>query len=59
MGYKPKFITYASDNFEKIFEITLQLIKKGKAFVCKLSKAESKKCKELKEPSPYRNNTPE
>ena len=36
MGYSPKHITYASDYFDRIYDLTIELIKKGKAFVCKL-----------------------
>jgi glutaminyl-tRNA synthetase len=59
MGYTPKKITYASDNFDKIYEIALELIRKGKAFVCKLSKEEAKVYRDSREPSPYRNTPPE
>jgi glutaminyl-tRNA synthetase len=52
---------YASDYFEKLFEYAVQLIKKGKAFVCDLSAEEIKDTRgTLTEPgteSPYRNRT--
>ena len=59
LGYTPKFITFASDNFEKIYERAVQLIKLGKAYCCKLTKEESKVLRENKTPSPYRDTSPE
>jgi glutaminyl-tRNA synthetase len=59
LGYTPKYITYASDNFEKIYEVAIRLIKLGKAYVCKLSKEEAKKFREEGRPSPFRNTPPE
>ena len=54
---------YASDYFEKIYELTVELIKKGKAFVCDLSAEEMRQYRgTLTEPgkeSPYRNRTVE
>ena len=34
MGYEPWSITHASDNFDKLYEFAIQLIKQGDAFVC-------------------------
>ncbi|MBD3413839.1 MAG: glutamine--tRNA ligase/YqeY domain fusion protein [Candidatus Aminicenantes bacterium] len=52
---------YASDYFEKLYEYAVQLVKKGKAFVCDLSAVEIKDTRgTLTEPgteSPYRNRT--
>ncbi|WP_223226328.1 glutamine--tRNA ligase/YqeY domain fusion protein [Sporomusa sp. GT1] len=52
---------YASDYFEKIYELTLELIKKGKAYVCDLSAGEMREYRgTLTEPgkeSPYRNRS--
>ena len=54
---------YASDYFEKIYELTLELIKKGKAYVCDLTAEEMRQYRgTLTEPgkeSPYRNRTVE
>lgn len=54
---------YASDYFEKIYELTLELIKKGKAYVCDLSAEEMREYRgTLTEPgkeSPYRNRSVE
>jgi glutaminyl-tRNA synthetase len=54
---------YASDYFEKIYELTVELIKKGKAYVCDLSAEEIRQYRgTLTEPgkeSPYRNRSAE
>lgn len=54
---------YASDYFERLYEYALQLIKKGKAYVCDLSADEVREYRgTLTEPgkdSPYRNRTVE
>jgi len=52
---------YASDYFGQLYEYALQLIKKGKAYVCDLTAEETRKYRgTLTEPgkeSPYRNRT--
>lgn len=58
LGYTPKYITYASDNFDKIYETAIKLIKMGKAYVCKLSKEDAKAHREEGKPSPYRDSDP-
>lgn len=54
---------YASDYFEQLYEFAVQLIKKGKAYVCHLSPDEIREYRgTLTEPgkeSPYRNRTVE
>jgi len=54
---------YASDYFEKLYEMALDLIKKGKAFVCDLTAEEIRNYRgTLKSPgeqSPYRDRSPE
>jgi len=54
---------YASDYFEQLYEYAVQLIKKGKAYVCDLSADEVREYRgTLTEPgkeSPYRNRTVE
>ncbi|MDO8635339.1 MAG: glutamine--tRNA ligase, partial [Dehalococcoidia bacterium] len=54
---------YASDYFEKLYQYAVQLIKKGKAFVCDLSPEEIREYRgTLTEPgkdSPYRNRSAE
>lgn len=52
---------FGSDYFEKIYEYALQLIKKGKAYVCELSPDEIRECRgtltEAGKESPYRNRS--
>jgi glutaminyl-tRNA synthetase len=52
---------YASDYFDKLYEYAIQLIKKGKAYVCELTPEEIRETRgTLKEPgkeSPYRNRS--
>jgi len=54
---------FASDYFEKLYEMAIQLIRKGKAYVCDLSPEEIREYRgTLTEPgreSPYRNRTVE
>jgi glutaminyl-tRNA synthetase len=42
LGFEPYRITYASDNFDQLFEYAVQLIKKGKAYVCHMTPEEIK-----------------
>lgn len=54
---------YASNYFEKIYELTLQLIREGKAFVCDLTAEEMREYRgtltEAGKESPYRNRSVE
>lgn len=34
LGYKPWKVTHASDNFDKLYEYAVELIKRGHAYVC-------------------------
>ncbi len=54
MGYTPKQILYASDYFPQIYNYAVELIKKGKAFVCHLNQEDGKALREDRKPSPYR-----
>ena len=59
LGYTPYDVTYASDYFPRIYEIAVELIKRGKAFVCFLSKEKGKELREGKKPSPWRDTSVE
>ncbi len=64
MGFEwGEHLYYASDYYEKLYEYAVQLIKKGKAFVCDLSADEIKEYRgTLTEPgkeSPHRNRSVE
>ncbi|KAI9805091.1 MAG: hypothetical protein M1825_000925 [Sarcosagium campestre] len=37
LGFKPKDITYSSDHFDELFNLALDLIRRGKAYVCHCS----------------------
>lgn len=47
MGWRPDPITFTSDYFAKLHELAIELIKKGKAYVCHQSKAEIEACREI------------
>ncbi|KAJ8302256.1 hypothetical protein KUTeg_021243 [Tegillarca granosa] len=34
LGYKPWKVTYASDNFDQLYEYAVELIKRGHAYIC-------------------------
>ncbi|SHJ78619.1 glutaminyl-tRNA synthetase [Anaerobranca californiensis DSM 14826] len=61
LKFVPDRILYGSDYFEKTYEYAIQLIKKGKAYVCDLTPEEIRKYRgTLTEPgkeSPYRNRS--
>ena len=40
MGWKPVRVTYTSDYFHKLHELAIELIKRGKAYVCHQTKAD-------------------
>lgn len=55
IGYKPYKITYSSDNFDRLYELAVELIKRGHAYVC------HQKAEDIKgfnpPPSPWRNRS--
>jgi len=63
LGIEPDGIFYGSDYFEKTYELAIELIKAGKAYVCDLDKDEMKQYRgTLTEPginSPYRDRSVE
>jgi len=63
LGYHPKNVFYGSDYFEATYELAIELIKKGLAYVCDLSQSEISEYRgTLTEPgkeSPYRNRSVE
>lgn len=63
LGFQWDERLWASDYFDKMYEFAIQLIKKGKAFVCDLNADQIREYRgTLKEPgkeSPYRNRTAE
>ena len=63
LGFKWDKVLYASDYFKDIYDCAIELIEKGKAYVCDLSAEEIREYRgTLKEPgknSPYRDRTVE
>ncbi|KAK4530938.1 hypothetical protein CCYA_CCYA06G1795 [Cyanidiococcus yangmingshanensis] len=54
MGYEPDRITYSSDYFDRLYELALELILRGKAYVCHQRPEEMARGREEKCPSPWR-----
>ncbi|EPR79078.1 Glutaminyl-tRNA synthetase [Spraguea lophii 42_110] len=54
LGFKPYKITAASDYFQKLIDFGIELIKKGKAFVCHQTPEEMKDSRKNLTPSPWR-----
>ncbi|KAK3245193.1 hypothetical protein CYMTET_45224 [Cymbomonas tetramitiformis] len=42
LGYKPWKVTYSSDYFQELYDLALELIKRGKAYACQQTKPETK-----------------
>jgi glutaminyl-tRNA synthetase len=59
LGYRPYKITHASDYFPQIYQFAIDLIKKGKAYVCNQAQEEMQKFRQNKQPSPNRNRSAE
>ena len=59
LGYKPFKVTYASDYFDDLYNIAIQLIKEGKAYVDDLPKSVISEYRTQKKESPYRNRSVE
>mmetsp|Transcript_10839 Transcript_10839/g.22931 ORF Transcript_10839/g.22931 Transcript_10839/m.22931 type:complete len:694 (+) Transcript_10839:85-2166(+) len=47
LGWKPEKTTYSSDNFQKLYELAVELIKRGLAYVCDMTKAEMEAQRDL------------
>ena len=59
MGHSPTKITYSSDYFNELYELAIELIRRGKAFVCHQTGPEMKRDREKMVDSPYRNRSVE
>lgn len=55
MGWKPFKVTYSSDYFQELYDLAVELIKKGYAYVDHQTPEEIKSCRESKTESPWRN----
>ncbi|GAX13898.1 glutaminyl-tRNA synthetase [Fistulifera solaris] len=47
LGWKPERTTYSSDNFGKLYDFAVELVKKELAYVCDMTKAEMEAQREL------------
>lgn len=47
LGWQPERTTYSSDNFQMLYEYAVQLIQRGLAYVCDMTKAEVEAQREL------------
>lgn len=47
LGWKPERTTFSSDNFQKLYELAVILIKKGLAYVCDMTKDEMEAQRDL------------
>lgn len=55
MGYTPAQITYASDLFQKLYDLAVELIKRGHAYVCHQTSEEISRDRDAMVESPWRN----
>ncbi|XP_071162421.1 glutamine--tRNA ligase-like isoform X2 [Mytilus edulis] len=42
LGYKPFKVTHASDNFDRLYELAVELIKRGHAYICHMKSEDIK-----------------
>lgn len=47
MGWKPVETTFTSNYFKELYELALELIRRGKAYVCHQTKDEIEKSREI------------
>lgn len=59
MGHKPAKITYSSDYFGQLYDLAVELIKRGKAYVCHQTGDEMSRDRKDGIESPYRNRSVE
>lgn len=55
MGHRPVKVTYSSDYFEELYELALDLVRRGKAYVCHQTGDELSRDRKEGVESPYRN----
>jgi len=54
MGHKPAHVTHASEYFDKLYELAIELIKRGKAYVCHQVGDQIKQGRQDRTDSPWR-----
>merc|ERR1712063_54623 len=59
LGHEPWKITYSSDYFQELYDLAVELIKRGKAFVCHQTGEEMARDRRAKVESPWRNRSVE
>lgn len=59
LGYKPWKVTASSDYFQELYDLAVELIRRGKAYVCHQNAEDMSKYRNEKRDSPYRNRTVE
>lgn len=59
LGYQPVRVQYSSDYFDQLHEWAVELIKRGKAYVCHQTPAEIEEYRKQQKDSPYRNRSVE
>ena len=47
LGWKPNPVTFTSDYFPQLYQFAIELIKKGKAYVCHQTKADILACRDI------------
>ena len=54
MGWKPAHITYASDYFQQLYDLALELIRRRGAYVCHQTGEQIRASREARADSPWR-----
>lgn len=57
LGYEPYQVTFSSDYFTQLYDYAVELIKRGKAYVCDQTAEQMRKGREDMVESPYRNRS--
>ncbi|GAM21997.1 hypothetical protein SAMD00019534_051720 [Acytostelium subglobosum LB1] len=59
LGHKPCDTTYSSHYFDQLYDLAIELIKRGYAYVCHQTPKELSECRQNMTDSPYRNRSVE
>ena len=54
MGWKPAVITYASDYFQQLYDLAVELIRRGGAYVCHETSEQIRASRDARRDSPWR-----
>ena len=57
LGHEPARITYSSDYFEQLYQLAVELIRRGCAYVCHQTGDQMEEFRQKKEESPWRHRT--